>query len=137
MHLRRIIRLSQLFLLFFHRAIGPSRCWTNPKKNSSSDPEYSIYFEHSAFVFLSFHQGTIVSGDNIMRDPQRRDEISRKYHGALYFEMEAAGVMNDKRCLGVSRTMQIHTIISCGRITLQEWQLLSRENFFSQFSRRL
>lgn len=34
-----------------------------------------------------------------MRNPQRRNEISQIYHGALCFETEAAGVMDDKRCL--------------------------------------
>ena len=48
---------------------------------------------------LIFHRGTIVSGDTIMKDPQRRDKISQIYQGALCFEMEAAGVMDDKRCL--------------------------------------
>ncbi|MCJ1271298.1 hypothetical protein MMC22_011198 [Lobaria immixta] len=48
---------------------------------------------------LIFHQGTIVSGDAIMNDPQRRDEISQRHHGALCFDMEAAGVMDHKRCL--------------------------------------
>ena len=48
---------------------------------------------------LVFHQGTILSGDTIIEDPQRRNEISQRYHGALCFEMEAAGVMDDKRCL--------------------------------------
>jgi nucleoside phosphorylase len=46
-----------------------------------------------------FHQGTIVSGDSVMRDAQQRDKISRRFHNALCFEMEAAGVMDDKRCL--------------------------------------
>ena len=48
---------------------------------------------------LIFHQGTIVSGDTMMKEPQMRDKISQKYHNALCFEMEAAGVMDDKRCL--------------------------------------
>ena len=48
---------------------------------------------------LIFHQGTIVSGDTVMKDPQTRDKISQIYHNALCFEMEAAGVMDDKRCL--------------------------------------
>ena len=48
---------------------------------------------------LVFHQGTIVSGDTLMTDPQWRNEISQIYPGALCFDMEAAGVMNSKRCL--------------------------------------
>ena len=48
---------------------------------------------------LIFHQGTIVSGDTVMKDPQRRNEISQRYHDAICFDTEAAGVMDDKRCL--------------------------------------
>lgn len=48
-----------------------------------------------------FHQGTIVSGDSVMQDARQRDKISRRFHDALCFEMEAAGVMDDKRCLVV------------------------------------
>lgn len=53
--------------------------------------------------------------------------------------MEAAGVINGKRCLVIRAIADyaIHTKISCGRITPQEWLLILRENFFSQFSRRL
>ena len=60
---------------------------------------------------LIFHQGTIVSGDNVMKDSQRRDEISHIYYNALCFEMEAAGVMDDKRCLiirGISNYADSH-----------------------------
>ena len=48
---------------------------------------------------LVFHQGTILSGDSVMKSAKRRDEVSKIYHDALCFEMEAAGVMDDKRCL--------------------------------------
>lgn len=48
---------------------------------------------------LIFHQGTILSGDSVIKNAQRRNEISKIFHDALCFEMEAAGVMDDKRCL--------------------------------------
>ena len=48
---------------------------------------------------LIFHQGTILSGDSVMKNPHRRNEISQIFHGAICFETEAAGVMDDKRCL--------------------------------------
>ena len=48
---------------------------------------------------LIFHQGTIVSGDTVIENPHRRNQISQIYHGALCFEQEAAGIMDDKRCL--------------------------------------
>ncbi len=48
---------------------------------------------------LIFHQGTILSGSSIMTDAETRDSLSKKYHDAKCFEMEAFGVMNQKHCL--------------------------------------
>ena len=41
------------------------------------------------------HQGTILSGDTVMKHASRRDELSRKHHNAICFETEAAGIMDD------------------------------------------
>ena len=46
-----------------------------------------------------FHQGPILSGDTIMQNAQKRDELSEKYYNAICFEMEAAGLMDDVHCL--------------------------------------
>ena len=46
-----------------------------------------------------FHQGTILSGESIMQDPHKRDELSKQYHNAICIEMEAAGVNEDTHCL--------------------------------------
>ena len=46
-----------------------------------------------------FHQGTILSGSSVMKDPERRDALRRRFHNAICFEMEAAGVMDQTRCL--------------------------------------
>ncbi len=46
-----------------------------------------------------FHQGTIASGSSVIKNARKRDEISKKFNGALCIEMEAAGVMDDTRCL--------------------------------------
>ena len=48
-----------------------------------------------------FHQGTIASGDSVMQNAERRDLISRMFHNAICFEMEAAGVIDEIRCLVV------------------------------------
>jgi nucleoside phosphorylase len=45
------------------------------------------------------HYGTIASGNQVMRDGFSRDELSSKLGGALCFEMEAAGLMNNFPCL--------------------------------------
>ena len=45
------------------------------------------------------HLGTILSGDSLMRDSKKRDSLSSKHHNALCFEMEAAGVVDQTKCL--------------------------------------
>lgn len=44
------------------------------------------------------HYGTIASGDQVIKDARKRDEIAREI-GALCFEMEAAGLMDNFPCL--------------------------------------
>ena len=46
-----------------------------------------------------FHQGTIASGDSVMQNAERRDVVSRQFHNAICFEMEAAGVIDQTHCL--------------------------------------
>lgn len=46
------------------------------------------------------HYGTIASGNEVMKDSQKRDEIAKK-HDILAFEMEAAGLVNYFPCLVV------------------------------------
>ncbi len=41
------------------------------------------------------HQGTILSGDTIMKDASKRDALSEKHHDAICIETEAAGIMDD------------------------------------------
>ena len=43
--------------------------------------------------------GLIASGNRVMKDAIERDEISKSSGGAICFEMEAAGLMNDFRCI--------------------------------------
>jgi nucleoside phosphorylase len=47
----------------------------------------------------AYHQGTILSGDSVLKDAKKRDELSQRYFNAICFEMEAAGVMDQKHCL--------------------------------------
>lgn len=46
-----------------------------------------------------FHQGQILSGNSVIKDAQRRDELSRAFPHARCFEMEAAGVVDQTQCL--------------------------------------
>jgi nucleoside phosphorylase len=43
--------------------------------------------------------GLIASGNRVMKDAMERDKISKDSSGAICFEMEAAGLMNDFRCV--------------------------------------
>jgi nucleoside phosphorylase len=45
------------------------------------------------------HHGVIASGDRVMKNAKERDMISKSSEGAICFEMEAAGLMNDFRCI--------------------------------------
>ena len=44
------------------------------------------------------HYGNIVSGNSVVRDAMKRDQLSKQYD-ALCVEMEAAGLMSDFECL--------------------------------------
>ena len=82
---------DKLFKLTYHH-VGGSNC-------SSCDCAELTERLPRVNQDLIFHRGTILSGDTTMENPHRRNEISRIFHGAICFETEAAGVMDDKRCL--------------------------------------
>jgi nucleoside phosphorylase len=85
-----------------HRTEGSScrSCACDPLQridrhvNESEDDE--IHYDRSSRIVV--HRGTIAAGEKVIKDGRLRDELA-KAHGALCFEMEAAGVMNDFPCL--------------------------------------
>jgi nucleoside phosphorylase len=48
---------------------------------------------------IMVHYGTIASGNQVIRDAAKRDQISAHLGGVLCFEMEAAGLINSFPCL--------------------------------------
>lgn len=46
-----------------------------------------------------FHQGQILSGNSVIKDSKRRDELRLEFPHARCFEMEAAGVVDQTHCL--------------------------------------
>jgi ankyrin repeat domain-containing protein 50 len=48
---------------------------------------------------IVLHYGMRASGNQVIKDATTRDMRSRELGGVLYFEMEAAGLMNNFPCL--------------------------------------
>ncbi len=61
-------------------------------------PSHLVFREERGDDEPVVHYGTIASASAVMRDGEKRDQLGKKY-GALCFEMEAAGLMNDFPCL--------------------------------------
>lgn len=50
---------------------------------------------------LFFHQGRIATGNSVVKNGKRRDDISKQCGGVLCIEMEAAGVAVNGDCLAI------------------------------------
>ncbi|KAL4787743.1 hypothetical protein BJX76DRAFT_354003 [Aspergillus varians] len=48
--------------------------------------------------FVVVHRGVIASGEMVIKDAKKRDELAQE-HGVLCFEMEAAGTLTDFPCM--------------------------------------
>lgn len=62
------------------------------------------------------HYGIIASGNQVVKDAHTRDQIAKKL-GALCFEMEAAGIMNQLPCLVIRGVCDY-----CDSHKNKEWQ---------------
>jgi nucleoside phosphorylase len=49
-------------------------------------------------MLIIVHRGTIASGELVIKDAKKRDDLAQEY-GVLCFEMEAAGVLTDLPCM--------------------------------------
>ena len=72
---------------------------TASKHCSNCETSHILQRKKRLSVAPMFHQGTILSGDSVMQDAVLRDSISKTFYNASCFEMEAAGVMDEKNCL--------------------------------------
>lgn len=70
-------------------AMDPENMVTPPRPERTKRPRSPVVY-----------YGLIASGDQLMKDALRRDELAKKYK-VLCFEMEAAGLMNNFPCLVV------------------------------------
>ena len=71
-------------------AVGCDRCFTTHlvDRIQRTKPDIPI-----------FHQGQILSGNSVIKDAHRRDELAGMYPHARCLEMEAAGVVDQTHCL--------------------------------------
>ncbi|CAG8395624.1 unnamed protein product [Penicillium salamii] len=80
-------------------------CYTHsrqgiPCEESGCDPRQRIArpIDEEDDSFIAVHRGTIASGELVIKDAQRRDDLAKE-HGVLCFEMEAAGALTDFPCM--------------------------------------
>ncbi|KAK6330440.1 SH3 and multiple ankyrin repeat domains protein 2 [Orbilia brochopaga] len=106
-HLKRFERFPRLRNLY-RRPTAPDRLFRADFEHEDSassceshDPAYEIQRHKRDEGTINMHFGTILSGDMVMKSGKIRDELSGRYHRALCFEMEAAGVVDDFPCLVV------------------------------------
>ena len=90
---------GQVYDKLFHRTYEHANHDTNATQCSQCDPNQLANRSRCTTQEPVFHQGTIASGDSVMQNAERRDAVSRKFHNAICFEMEAAGVIDETRCL--------------------------------------
>lgn len=71
-----------------------------PCEEAGCDPEQRIVraIDDVEETFVVVHRGTIASGELVIKDSKKRDDLARA-HGALCFEMEAAGALTDFPCM--------------------------------------
>ncbi|KAK9853410.1 hypothetical protein MYU51_006489 [Penicillium brevicompactum] len=69
-------------------------------EESGCDPRQRIArpIDEEDDSFIVVHRGTIASGELVIKDAQRRDDLAQE-HGVLCFEMEAAGALTDFPCM--------------------------------------
>lgn len=80
-----------------HAGDYKSKCMKCEKDELIQRPQRS---EEEKHIFV-FHRGRIATGNAVIQDAKRRDEIRERCEGALCVEMEAAGVDVNRRCLVV------------------------------------
>ncbi|KAH8598617.1 nucleoside phosphorylase domain-containing protein [Bisporella sp. PMI_857] len=71
----------------------------NAKDCSNCDMQKIVRRPDRVSTSLLYHRSTIVSGNSVMQNGIERDKMSKLYYNARCFEMEAAGIIDDTRCL--------------------------------------
>lgn len=97
-HLKRISRFSHPGLEN-DRLFEPSYLHQTGDTCSSCDLRSLVKRPVRKTQDLIFHQGTILSGDSVIKNALLRDRLAKKFYNAMCFEMEAAGVTDMTHCL--------------------------------------
>lgn len=71
-----------------------------PCEEGGCDPKQRVKrpIEDDEEFFVVVHRGTIASGELVIKDAKKRDNLAWE-HGVLCFEMEAAGALTDFPCM--------------------------------------
>lgn len=104
--LRRIIKQNDSFkqpdsedILFegtFHHIQKGSDCTAC---RTSDDKKVVPRTPRSSLNQSVIHRGLILSGGGVVKNPEDRERLQRGYRGAVCFEMEAAGIVDELPCL--------------------------------------
>ncbi|KAI7911535.1 kinesin light chain [Pyricularia oryzae] len=90
------LQRDQLFNASYqHAGIPKNKCASCDSSQLVQRPERT---EEEATGFI-FHRGRIATGNAVVKDGERRDQIRDQCNGALCIEMEAAGVDAGRPCL--------------------------------------
>ncbi|KAH8587245.1 ankyrin repeat-containing domain protein [Bisporella sp. PMI_857] len=101
-HLREIVAKNAKFT---HPGVHNDRLFEatyrhgNAKDCSNCDMQMTVRRPDRVSTSLIYHRSTIISGNSVMQNGIERDNMSKLYHNARCFEMEAAGIIDDTRCL--------------------------------------
>ncbi|KAK6532777.1 hypothetical protein TWF281_006953 [Arthrobotrys megalospora] len=66
---------------------------------SACDPGQLVARPKRNVADLVFHQGTMLSGNSLIKSADARDRLAKRFHNAMCIETEAAGVIDNERCL--------------------------------------
>ncbi|VUC33292.1 unnamed protein product [Clonostachys rosea] len=68
------------------------------KAGCSSEERIERAIDADEESFVVVHRGTIASGELVLKDARKRDQLAKRY-GLLCFEMEAAGALTEFPCM--------------------------------------
>jgi len=101
-HLSKIMSKNSKFAhpgLHNDKLFKATYCHGDAKNCADCDTHQLVPRPERDSTNLVYHRSTIVSGNSVMKNGMERDKISKMSYDARCFEMEAAGVIDDTRCL--------------------------------------